>query len=365
MNAREPFLLGEWTVDPATGLLIGAAGQRRLTPKLMDLLVALVQRAGRVVTRDELLREVWGARGAVSDEPLTRGVAELRKALGDDRAEPAYIETIPKRGYRVIAKVGAVEPAGPRPTTSADVVRPTSAPAAVPSPLGATHGGAASGTMVALPPGAAPPATPLTFKPGWWRVGVIAGRRDRGRRGRAHVRARPVARERPRAASRRRRAAVRGLEPDRRSAIFRGRGPRGDHHAAHRSPDASRHAARDRELVSRSGQAGQRGRARARRRGGDARDGPLRRRPRARHRAADRRRDRQERLGRNLRSSAHAREPIRHPSRDRRGRRGGSHALARCARRGSRSTTCRPRACRRTRRSYWESITIGAASRAT
>ena len=131
MNAREPFVLGEWTVDPATGLLTGAAGQRRLTPKLMDLLVALAQHAGHVMTRDELLREVWGARGAVSDEPLTRAVAELRKALGDDRAGPGYIETIPKRGYRVIAKVGAVKPVEPpnrRPTRPADSVRAGATP---------------------------------------------------------------------------------------------------------------------------------------------------------------------------------------------------------------------------------------------
>lgn len=115
MDAREPFVLGDWTVHPVTGTLTGPAGQRRLTPKLADLLVALVRRAGQVATRDELLREVWGERSAVSDEPLTRAVAELRKILGDDRAEPAYIETIPKRGYRVIAAVHTAAPAAAPP----------------------------------------------------------------------------------------------------------------------------------------------------------------------------------------------------------------------------------------------------------
>jgi TolB-like protein/DNA-binding winged helix-turn-helix (wHTH) protein/Flp pilus assembly protein TadD len=162
MNAREPFVLGEWTVDPATGLLTSAAAQRRLTPKLMDLLVALAQRAGHVVTRDELLREVWGARGAVSDEPLTRAVAELRKTLGDDRAGPGYIETIPKRGYRVVAKVGVVEPrepAKPEPAAPTDV-------GLVPAP---SRG-------IAQPALAPTPSAfdgPRRFKPGWWRVGVI------------------------------------------------------------------------------------------------------------------------------------------------------------------------------------------------
>ena len=106
MNAGGPFVLGDWTVDPATGTLTGAAGQRRLTPKLTDLLVALARRAGHVASRDELLREVWGERSAVSDEPLTRAIAELRKMLGDTRADPSYIATIPKRGYRMVSPVG-------------------------------------------------------------------------------------------------------------------------------------------------------------------------------------------------------------------------------------------------------------------
>ncbi len=115
MNAPEPFVIGDWSVDPPTGTLSGPAGQRHLTPKLTDLLVVLAQRAGQVVTRDELLSRVWGERGAVSDEPLTRAVAELRKILGDVRADPCYIETIPKRGYRVVASVrSASQGAGAR-----------------------------------------------------------------------------------------------------------------------------------------------------------------------------------------------------------------------------------------------------------
>lgn len=121
MNALEPFVLGDWTVDPASGTLSSAAGQKRLTPKLTDLLVALARRAGQVATRDELLREVWGERSAVSDEPLTRAVAELRRILGDLRADPAYIETIPKRGYRVVAAVRPATPAAPAASPAADL----------------------------------------------------------------------------------------------------------------------------------------------------------------------------------------------------------------------------------------------------
>jgi len=66
----------------------------------MDVLLCLAEDAGTVVEREELLRRVWGER-APSDEPLTRCIGELRKALGDTRAEPEFIQTIPKRGYQL------------------------------------------------------------------------------------------------------------------------------------------------------------------------------------------------------------------------------------------------------------------------
>jgi len=135
MTVGKPFALGDWFIDPATGTLTGAAGQRRLTPKLMDLLLALARREGGVATRDELLREVWGERSTVSDEPLTRAIAELRKTLGDDRGDPCYIETIPKRGYRLIASVGTPPPPSTRAVTlpNASAVPDTSAPRSTPA----------------------------------------------------------------------------------------------------------------------------------------------------------------------------------------------------------------------------------------
>ena len=65
----------------------------------MDVLVCLADAGGAVVERERLLTTVWGER-AVSDEPLTRCIADLRKALDDSRASPTYIQTVPKRGYR-------------------------------------------------------------------------------------------------------------------------------------------------------------------------------------------------------------------------------------------------------------------------
>ena len=70
----------------------------------MDVLVALTGRAGEVVGREELLSAVW-AGVVVTDEVLTQVVIGLRKALGDTARQPEYIETIPKRGYRLIAAV--------------------------------------------------------------------------------------------------------------------------------------------------------------------------------------------------------------------------------------------------------------------
>jgi hypothetical protein len=70
----------------------------------MEVLVALAGSAGKVVGREELLSAVWPG-VVVSDEVLTQAVIKLRKALGDTAKKPEYIETIPKRGYRLIAEV--------------------------------------------------------------------------------------------------------------------------------------------------------------------------------------------------------------------------------------------------------------------
>ena len=94
--------VGQWSVDPAANELQRGAETVRLEPKTMDVLVALAGRAGEVVGREELLSAVWPG-VVVTDEVLTQVVIKLRKALGDTARQPEYIETIPKRGYRLIA----------------------------------------------------------------------------------------------------------------------------------------------------------------------------------------------------------------------------------------------------------------------
>lgn len=75
-----------------------------LTPKATDILALLVMNAGRVVEKDDLLKEVW-ADTFVEDANLTQNIFTLRRALGDERAGPKYIETVARRGYRFIANV--------------------------------------------------------------------------------------------------------------------------------------------------------------------------------------------------------------------------------------------------------------------
>jgi DNA-binding winged helix-turn-helix (wHTH) protein len=99
------FRLGPWIVIPSAGELSDPGTVIRLEPKVMDVLVALVRQSGQMVERDALLREVWGSRAAVSDEPLTHCIAELRRALGDSRQKPVYIQTIPKRGPQLFRAV--------------------------------------------------------------------------------------------------------------------------------------------------------------------------------------------------------------------------------------------------------------------
>ncbi len=70
----------------------------------MDVLVHLAANAGEVVSKRDLLATTWDQQ-YVADAVLTRAVAELRRALGDSAQDPRFIETIPRRGYRLIADV--------------------------------------------------------------------------------------------------------------------------------------------------------------------------------------------------------------------------------------------------------------------
>lgn len=104
------FRLGEWVVKPEDGSLASSATAVRLEPLLMDLLVYLCSRAGHVVPKQDVLDTVWGGR-YVSDETIKGSFYQLRKALGDDPRQPRFIETLPKRGYRVLIQPSPLDTA--------------------------------------------------------------------------------------------------------------------------------------------------------------------------------------------------------------------------------------------------------------
>ncbi len=99
-----PFRLGRLQVDPAACELRDGDTVVRLRPKVMDLLTAFACNPGEVLSKHCLLDLVWSD-VTVGDASLTVAVGELRDALGDDIQSPVYIETIPRRGYRLIAPV--------------------------------------------------------------------------------------------------------------------------------------------------------------------------------------------------------------------------------------------------------------------
>src|SRR5215471_1168069 len=93
-----------FVLDARSGILLNGGATVRLTPRAFQTLLVLVRHASEVVDKDRLMNEVWPDT-FVEEGNLSRNIHELRKALGDDTAEPRYIETIPKRGYRFVAPV--------------------------------------------------------------------------------------------------------------------------------------------------------------------------------------------------------------------------------------------------------------------
>jgi TolB-like protein/DNA-binding winged helix-turn-helix (wHTH) protein/Tfp pilus assembly protein PilF len=103
-NLQQGFRLGEFAIHPLHGTASGPDGVHHVPPMAMEVLLCLAKAPGTIVTRRDLLSEVWGDPNA-SDEALTRCVSELRHQLGDHRELPSYIQTLPKRGYRLVAPV--------------------------------------------------------------------------------------------------------------------------------------------------------------------------------------------------------------------------------------------------------------------
>lgn len=115
-----PVLIGDCRFDPRSHELWREGECQRLPRRLSQLLWRLAQAAPDVLSRQQLIDEVWQRR-MVEDDVLSRAIAELRRALGDDPKSPRFIETIPKAGYRLCAAV-SLDP------TPADAAFATAAP---------------------------------------------------------------------------------------------------------------------------------------------------------------------------------------------------------------------------------------------
>src|SRR5438309_2960958 len=114
------FRVGPWLIQPSLNTISQNGTSTRLEPKVMEVLVCLSRRAGEAIPKEELLQTVW-PNTFVSDDVLKRSISELRRVFEDDAYQSRIIETIPKRGYRLVAHV---EPMNGAPVSAASI--PTS-----------------------------------------------------------------------------------------------------------------------------------------------------------------------------------------------------------------------------------------------
>jgi DNA-binding winged helix-turn-helix (wHTH) protein/tetratricopeptide (TPR) repeat protein len=151
------FQLGDWTVHPEINEVSIGAERHRLEPRVMQVLACLASHAGEVVPKSQLLREVWND-AFVTDEVLTNAVWELRHVLGDEARHPRFIQTVPRRGYRLIEE--------PRPTAAA----------AIPAGVGRLQPAVVSEPQSALGATPAVPFAPAVVAGKRWRDGLPRSR---------------------------------------------------------------------------------------------------------------------------------------------------------------------------------------------
>ena len=99
--------VGDWTVHPSLTEIENGPRRVKIDPRAMAVLVHLVERAGAVVSTEELLDSVW-ADVVVTQSSVYKAITQLRRALDDDSREPRYIRNVPRVGYRLVAPVTAL-----------------------------------------------------------------------------------------------------------------------------------------------------------------------------------------------------------------------------------------------------------------
>lgn len=101
--------IGNWSLDIGASRLSNQQGEhKRLTPKTLQVLLILVENAGITVSRARLLEKVWKS-SYPSDYVVSRAIADIRAAFGEEAKSASYIETVPKLGYRLVAKVSPLK----------------------------------------------------------------------------------------------------------------------------------------------------------------------------------------------------------------------------------------------------------------
>lgn len=125
----EKIRVGDWTVDPELGQMTQGDKTVRLEPRTLRLLLCLAGRAGKVVSADELLAEVWPG-VIVTPDSVYQAIASLRRLLGDDPKTSPYIVTVPRKGYRLVAAVDACAVAPAPPAVPMSPIAAQAAPAA-------------------------------------------------------------------------------------------------------------------------------------------------------------------------------------------------------------------------------------------
>src|SRR5881397_3694263 len=101
------YEFGSYSVDESERLLLRGDEVVPLTPKAFEMLLVLLESSGHVLTKEELMKRVWPDT-IVEEANLSHNIYKLREALGKGRDGEKYIETVPRRGYRFVAKVTRV-----------------------------------------------------------------------------------------------------------------------------------------------------------------------------------------------------------------------------------------------------------------
>ena len=107
----EIYEFDQFRIDAKHRFLMRDGEVVQLKPKVFETLLVLIESAGQIVTKDELMQAVWGDT-IVEENNLTHNISVLRKALGEDRRDHRYILTIPGRGYRFVADVKSLNGEG-------------------------------------------------------------------------------------------------------------------------------------------------------------------------------------------------------------------------------------------------------------